>query len=142
MSDYLEAEVLNAVLRGQTTFLGATLTGKLANVYLALHSADPTDAGTGTELSGGGYARVAVSTANGSWSAPADNSGAQRVSNASAISFPQSTGSQGTATYIAWWSASTGGNMLWSGALAASIPVTAASITVTFDAGAITVDQS
>ena len=52
-SDYLENALINAVLRNTSYTSPAT-------VYVALFTSDPTDAGTGTELSGNGYARTAV----------------------------------------------------------------------------------
>jgi hypothetical protein len=61
---YNEEGLLN-VLRGTAYPLAAT-----GSVYIALYTAAPTDAGGGTEVSAGGYARQAVSKATGSWSAP------------------------------------------------------------------------
>ena len=46
MSDYLEVALLNATLNG-TAFTAVN------DPYVSLHTADPTDAGTGTEVSGG-----------------------------------------------------------------------------------------
>ena len=56
MSDYLERSLLNATLNN-TAFT------TVATPYVSLHTADPTDAGTGTEVSGGSYARTAASFA-------------------------------------------------------------------------------
>ena len=53
MSNYLENKVLDYVLRDQADWAPTA-------VYLALHTADPTDAGTGAECSGGSYARQAI----------------------------------------------------------------------------------
>jgi len=52
-SDYLENTILDLVYGGVAYTPPAIL-------YVALFSVAPTDAGGGTELSGGGYARVAV----------------------------------------------------------------------------------
>jgi hypothetical protein len=54
MSDYLEVALLNATLNG-VAFTAVN------NPYVSLHTADPTDAGTGTEVSGGSYARTTAS---------------------------------------------------------------------------------
>jgi len=51
MSSYLKVKLLNLTLNG-TSYAG------MNNPYVSLHTADPTDAGTGTEVSGTGYARV------------------------------------------------------------------------------------
>lgn len=52
-SDYAEAKTLQHIF-------GGTVWSPLANLYIALFSVAPTDAGGGTELSGSGYARKAV----------------------------------------------------------------------------------
>ena len=59
MSDYLEVALLNETLNG-VAFTAVD------NPYISLHTADPTDAGTGAEVSGGSYARVASSFATAS----------------------------------------------------------------------------
>ena len=58
MTDYLETALLNHVLRN-TAYTPPT------TVYMALFTAAPTDAGGGTEVVGGSYARQAVA-----WNAP------------------------------------------------------------------------
>ena len=50
MSNYLENALINATLRA-TTFTSPT------TVYVGLYTSDPTDANSGTECSGGSYAR-------------------------------------------------------------------------------------
>ena len=52
-SNYLENALINAVLRN-TSYTSPT------TVYVSLYTTDPTDAGSGTEVSGGSYARIAV----------------------------------------------------------------------------------
>ena len=49
ISDYLEKKILDYVLRDTADWAAAA-------VYLALHTADPVDAGSGAEVSGGSYA--------------------------------------------------------------------------------------
>lgn len=60
-----------------------------ATHYVALFSTMPNDAGSGgVELSGTGYARIGVTRASGSWSAPAAGTGnARQITNASAVDF-------------------------------------------------------
>lgn len=128
-SDYLENMLLD------TLFSNGTFT-KPTNLHFALHSADPGETGAGAELSGGGYARVSVAN-NGSTFSRTGNT----VTNAGAISFAESTGSQGTATHFGIWTASTGGSLLYYGPLGASLAVTAAGITVTFPASSITISE-
>jgi hypothetical protein len=103
-SDYLELKILEHTL-GITSFTAPTTT------YLALFTSDPTDAGTGTEVSGGSYARQSIS-----WNTPA--SGA--TTNSADVTFPQATGNYGTVTHIGIYDASSSGNLLYHGALSAS----------------------
>jgi len=105
MSDYLEDAFLDH-------FLGTSSTSSPTNVYVALHTADPTDAGTGTEVSGNGYARQTIAFS-------ASSSGT--ASNSSAVEFPAASGGDfGTITHIGLWDASTGGNLLFHSALTTS----------------------
>lgn len=103
-SDYLELKILEHTL-GITSFTAPTTT------YLALFTSDPTDAGTGTEVSGGSYARQSIS-----WNTPA--SGA--TTNSADVTFPQATANYGTVTHIGIYDASSAGNLLYHGALSAS----------------------
>lgn len=97
MSNYLENALINATLRN-TSFTSP------AAVYLGLYTSDPTDANTGTEVSGGSYTRMAVTMG-----APSNG-----VSlNTAAIEFPQATGSWGTVGWIGILDASTSGNLLY-----------------------------
>lgn len=101
MSNYLETALINATLRN-TSYTSP------AAVYISLHTADPTDAGSGTEVSGNAYIRQSATFA-----APSNG-----VSTTSAdITFPQATASWGTIGWIAIWDASTTGNMLYHTAL-------------------------
>jgi hypothetical protein len=104
MSNYLEDALINATLRN-TAYTSPT------TVYLALYTTDPTDADTGTEVSGNGYARQSIT-----FGAPSNGVS----SNTAAIEFPQATGSWGTVAYIGIRDASTTGNLLYHTALDAS----------------------
>jgi len=104
MSNYLENALINATLRNTSYTSPAT-------VYIGLYTSDPTDADTGTEVSGGSYARQAVT-----FGAPSDGVS----TNTAAIEFPQATGTWGTVGWIGIEDASTGGNLLYHTALDAS----------------------
>lgn len=109
-SNYVEAAIINALLRA-TTFPAAP-----ANVYVALHTADPGDTGAASELTIGSlaYARVAVSTTGG-WAAPDT---ASSTSNVADITFPAAAGGDwGTVTHFSIWDAATAGNCLFKDAL-------------------------
>jgi hypothetical protein len=127
-SNYLETAILNLVFRN-TAFTPP------ANVYVALHTADPTDAATaGTEVTGNAYARVSVTTTGG-WTAPVDSGTSKLTDNVNPITFPLPTpAGWGTLTHFSIWDAPTGGNMLVSAPLAAAKTINAGD-TVQFAAG-------
>jgi hypothetical protein len=98
-SDYLENKLLDHIT-GKTAYT-------MPSVWVGLFTAAPTDAGGGTECTGGSYARK--STAGADWNAASGGS----VSNANAITFVTATGSWGgSATHWGLFDASSGGNLL------------------------------
>ena len=95
--------------------------------YIALHTADPTDAGTGsTEVQTGAwpaYARQTVGTPlSSAFTASSDEAGGgKQITNANTINFPANNGAGSVVvTHFSVWDASTGGNMWWHAPLAAS----------------------
>lgn len=107
-----------------------------ANRYIALHTADPGEAGTAitSEATFGGYARVAVPVA--------DWTGTNPLSNTNAITFPECTSGSNTITHFSIVTTSAGaGQILYSEALNASRDVSAG-FTVQFAAGALTVTEN
>ena len=101
-SDYLENKLLDHVLGGADYTRPAT-------VYVALYTVAPTDAGGGTEVSGGAYARVTVT--NNATNFPAASGGAK--SNGTEIIFPEATASWGTVVALAILDAAAAGNFLY-----------------------------
>jgi hypothetical protein len=101
MSNFLENALINATLRNTSYTSPAT-------IYVALYTSDPTDANTGTEVSGGSYARTSVTFA-----APSNG---VSLSNAD-CTFPQATGNWGTIGWIGLMDALTSGNLLYHTAL-------------------------
>jgi hypothetical protein len=73
----------------------------------------PTDSGGGTEVTGGAYARKAVT--NNATNFPAASGGAK--SNGVEIAFVEATASWGTVVAFAVMDAATAGNMLYWGAV-------------------------
>lgn len=104
MSNYLENALINATLRN-TAFTSPT------TVYLALYTSDPTDADIGTECSGSGYARQAIT-----FGAPSNGVS----TNSAAIEYAQAGNSWGTITHVGIRDALTTGNLLYHTALDAS----------------------
>lgn len=106
--------------------------------YIALHTADPGEAGNAStsEATYGSYARVAVARSGAGWTV----SGAS-VSNAAQISFPECTSGSETITYVSITVASSGASViLYSGALTASRGISSG-ITPLFAIGALTVTE-
>ena len=96
-SNYLENALINAVLRN-TSYTSPT------TVYVGLYTTDPTDADTGTEVSGGSYARTSVT-----FGAPSNGVS----TNSADVTFPTATAGWGTVTHIGIHDASTAGNLLF-----------------------------
>ena len=97
MSNYLENALINVTLRATTYTAPAT-------VYVSLWTSDPTDAGSGTEVSGGSYARTAVTFA-----APSNGV----TTNSADVTFPTCTASWGVVGWIGINDAATSGNLLY-----------------------------
>lgn len=101
--------------------------------YVALYTSAPNDASTGstggTEVSGNGYSRQSVTFA-------AASSPGGTTTSTNAQSFTASGGDFGTVTHMAIIDASSGGNMLWHGALTTSRTVNDGD-TLTFSTGNI-----
>jgi hypothetical protein len=104
LSNYLENKLLDHAL-------ATTAYTKPTTVYVALFTTDPTDAGTGTEVSGGAYVRKAVT-----FGAATGGS----ASNSADVTFDVATASWGTVTHLAIFDAATAGNMLFHGAFTQS----------------------
>jgi hypothetical protein len=104
ISNYLENALINATLRA-TSYTSPSV------VYVGLFLSDPTDAGSGTEVSGGSYARRSVTFA-----APSNGASASNAD----VTFAQATATWGTVTHIGLFDALTSGNLLYHTALDAS----------------------
>jgi hypothetical protein len=100
-SIYLENKVLDHMLGGPDYVRPAT-------VYLALFTLAPTDAGGGTEVTGGSYARVTVT--NNATNFPAAVSGAKAL--ATEQTFPTSTANWGTVVAMGIYDDIAAGNLL------------------------------
>lgn len=96
-SDYLEEKLLEHSL-GVHSYTMPT------NVYMALYTATPSDTGGGTQVSGSGYARQAITF--GEYSAGS-------IANTNEITFTASGGSFGTVVAFGIFDASTSGNLLY-----------------------------
>ena len=123
-SDFLELEVLDHVF-------GAAAYTAPATLYVALYTATPSDTGGGTEVTGGSYARVAVT--NNATNFPAASAGAK--SNGTAITFPAPTANWGVVTSFAILDAASAGNFLCWGALTVNKTINNGDAAPSFAAG-------
>lgn len=112
-TNFLEGKIADELFGGQAFAAPATL-------HIGLHSAYPNEAGAGAELSGNGYARVAVTNNLTNWPA---YSGDQKQ-NGTPITFLQATGNWLEAVAISVWDAASSGNVVWGARLAAITPNT------------------
>lgn len=102
-SNYLETELLDHVFAGNAY-------SSPSAVYVGLFTATPGEDDSGTEVSGGSYARQA-----GSFSVSGNT-----ATTTAAIEFPTATASWGTITHIGIYDAASAGNLLAYASLTAS----------------------
>lgn len=137
MTDFLENELIDHLFRGGAYTAPGTL-------HFGLFTAAPSDAGGGTEVTGGAYARVAVTpnstnfrnTQNSGTGASTGTTGA--TGNLTAITFPAPTANWGVVTHFAVFDAATAGNMLIHGALTTSKTVNNGDAAPSFGVGDFT----
>lgn len=138
LSDYLENKLLDALVRGQTYTMPAT-------IYIALATSSGNDTACGTEVSGGSYARVSVTSSMANWagtqsagSTTASSGTGGTTSNNGAITFPAPTGNWGSVSETCAFDASTSGNLLWRVALTVPKTVNNGDAAPSFAAAALT----
>lgn len=134
-SDYSENKLVDHVFRGQAFSAPSSL-------FLGLLTAAPTDAGGGTECTGGDYARAEVACSTTNWSGTqgagttAASSGTSgTISNNIAITFPLPTANWGTVVAVGIYDASTAGNLIAWGAVSPSKTISNGDAAPQFAAG-------
>lgn len=141
LSDYSENKIIDHVFRGL-----AFSESVPASYYVALYTSPCSDAGAGSEVSGGSYARVSVVRGSSTWkgthgSIAGASSGVNgTITNASYITFPGATADWGA---VSWWgivdSAVLGsGNLIFCAPLAAARTITNGAM-VSFPAGSLSI---
>jgi hypothetical protein len=134
---FLEA-IFQAVFTAISSLL-ANASSPLTNLYISLHTADPTAGGsqTSSEAAYTGYARVAVARSTSGWSITGET-----VTNVNAINFPACTGGSETETYVGIGTASSGaGSLLWAGPLTSGLAVSNG-ITPSFAASQLSISEA
>lgn len=113
-SNFSEDTIINVWLRVQAAY-------KPPAIYIGLWTTTLTDASTGssgTEVTGGAYARQQVAQADNEWDASSGGDG--HTQNSMEIAFPTATASWGTVTDVMVVDASSAGNSIFFGALTSS----------------------
>ena len=119
-------------------FNGTALPWSNTNLYVALHTADPGEAGdqTASEADYTGYLRVAVSRDGAGWTVSGN-----QASNTGETTFPECTGGTNAITHVSVGLVSSGASqILYKGALTAPINVSNL-ITPRFPAGTLVVQE-
>ena len=124
-SNYLEDQITGWI--AGTTFATAP-----SATFVQLYSQDPTDAGSGT---GALYSRVSIASGTGSWTRGIAGNGT--ITNASAFTITSSATATASATHVAVFTSSTGGDLLFFGALTTNKTI-AIGDEVKFNASALT----
>ncbi|MGN6107653.1 MAG: phage tail fiber protein [Kofleriaceae bacterium] len=126
-SNTTESGILDLIFGGQAYSAAATH-------YVALFTAAPTDGSAGTEVSGGSYARVALTNNSTNW--PAASSGSK--ANGGSIAFPTATADWGTVVAFGIFTASSGGTLIAYGSITPNQSVPSG-VTTSFSAGQLTI---
>jgi len=128
LSDFAELEILDHLFGPGAYTAPATL-------YISLFTTAPSDSGGGTEVTGGSYARVAVT--NNPTNFPAASAGSK--SNGTVITFPTPSANWGTAVAIGIHDAASAGNLIAWATLATNRVINNGDGAPKFAAGALVV---
>jgi hypothetical protein len=139
MSDALENSVVDWFFRGQT-FTAPT------NLFVGLSTTACSESATGTEVTGGAYARVQVASSLANWAGTqgagttvASSGSSGTTSNNGAITFPAPTANWGTVTHFFISSAASGGTLYFCSALTQAKTINNGDAAPAFSAGALTI---
>lgn len=147
MTDFMENKILDWLLRAQAIGITGASAGAGSGpttLYVGLFTTAPTDSTAGTEVTGGSYARVAVTSGTGTWNNTQGNtSGASTgtdgtTENVSTVTFPAPTANWGVVTSFGIFDASSGGNLLIYANLTTSKTINNGDAAPSFAAGALT----
>ena len=140
-TNYLENKIIDWLFRGQAFAPPSTL-------HFALFTASASDSGVGTEVTGGGYARVSVAASLSNFSGTqgpstttASNGITGTTSNNVAITYPAPTGNWGQVVGMGIFDSATGGNMLIYTALTAPKTINSGDAAPSFAAGSFSYQE-
>lgn len=148
LTDATENKLLDWLLRGQALGLaGSTAAAGSgpANVYIGLFTVAGSDASTGTEVTGGSYARVQVPCTLAAWAGTqgagttvASTGTNGTTSNNNTITFPAPTAAWGQVVEFGVFDSATGGTELFRGALGTAKTINSGDPAPYFPAGTLT----
>lgn len=145
-TDVFELDILKLIFNGTAiaNIADNAAASPLTNLYLSLHTADPTDAAASgqntNETTYTGYARVAIARTTGGWTC-STTSGVTTVVPVANISFGTCTAGTATITHVGiGTSASGAGKLLFSGSLSPAIAVAVGVVPQLTTASTITED--
>jgi hypothetical protein len=133
-SNASEQDVLKYILQGVAPAWSAA-----TDLFIALHTADPGEAGTQetSEAAYTGYTRVTTSRSTSAWTISSTTLGG----NIGVISFPACTDGSAVATHVSVGVSFSGaGEILYSGTLTASLSISAG-ITPSFNTSSLTIAE-
>lgn len=149
MTDIFENKFIDWFFRGQALGLGGSSAGLgtgPSQLFVGLKTAADSDSTQGAEVSGGSYARVAVTSSLNNWagtqaagSTTASNGSSGTTSNNNAIVFPTPTAAWGNVVGFGVFDAATGGNELYYAPLGTPKTINNGDPAPSFAAGALTV---
>lgn len=138
-TDFAENKLIDTIFRGQAS-------GIPASWYVGLDTVACGETGSGTEVTGGSYARVTVTSSLANWagtqsagSTIASSGTNGTTSNNNAITFPAPTGNWGQVVSVRVWDAASSGNAWLCFNLTTAKTVNNGDAAPSFAAGALTV---
>jgi len=138
-TDYAENKLVDTLFRAQAS-------GIPASWYVGLDTATCTEAGGGTEVTGGSYARVAVTSSLANWagtqaaaSTTASTGTGGTTSNNATLTFPAPTANWGSVVSVRVWDAASAGNAWLCFPLTIAKTINNGDAAPSFAAGALTV---
>lgn len=145
-TDVFEADFLKLIFNGTpiANIADNAAASPITNLYLSLHTADPTDAAASgqstNETAYTGYARISVARTTGGWTV-ATVAGVTTVVPVANVAFGQCTAGTASITHVGIGTAASGtGKLLFSGALSPAISVAVGVVPQITTASTITED--
>lgn len=136
MSQTIADAVLSALA---ASYFGRVSAQGPATVHAAfvVGASDPLTGGA--EPVGNNYSRTAITNNQTNFAAPTGSGGTLTVLNGTNIVGPRSTAAWGTVNAVRFYDASSGGNLLGGAMLSPTVSVDAAGITITLEAGQVSI---